>query len=192
MGLDMYLERINRYKDATIDDVRAVESYIRWGKEKESGGKYANCTFKEWCGRKETPRKDIIEYYSKFMDNKYYAFDYDHTMPKEMIVDNVGYWRKANEIHNWFVENVQCGKDDCGSYKVDKQMLLDLLDVCEIVLYNPDNAEELLPTRSGFFFGSTDYDEWYFHDIKYTIETIKNVIKETDFDTQDIYYSSSW
>ena len=39
--------------------------------------------------------------------------------------------------------------------------------ICDKVLDDNSLAEELLPTRSGFFFGSTDYDEWYFEDIKY-------------------------
>ena len=30
---------------------------------------------------------------------------------------NVGYWRKANAIHNWFVENVQKYDDDCGTLR---------------------------------------------------------------------------
>ena len=29
--------------------------------------------------------------------------------------EEVGYWRKANAIHGWFVRNVQNGKDDCGT-----------------------------------------------------------------------------
>ena len=38
--------------------------------------------------------------------------------PKKVsyIVEEAGYWRKANQIHNWFVQNVQNGNDDCGSY----------------------------------------------------------------------------
>ncbi len=35
----------------------------------------------------------------------------------------VGYWRKANQIHNWFVKNVQGGVDDCGYYGVTKEKL---------------------------------------------------------------------
>ena len=27
-------------------------------------------------------------------------------------------------------------------------------------------AEANLPTQAGFFFGSTEYDEWYFNDVK--------------------------
>ena len=40
-----------------------------------------------------------------------------------------GYWRKANQIHKWFVENVQEGKDDCGEYYVSREQLLALLEI---------------------------------------------------------------
>ena len=41
---------------------------------------------------------------------------------KDVAVDIYGaqievtcaYWRKANQIHKWFVENVQCGEDNSG------------------------------------------------------------------------------
>ncbi|MFW9872416.1 MAG: hypothetical protein ACFFG0_04880 [Candidatus Thorarchaeota archaeon] len=46
----------------------------------------------------------------------------------------VGYWRKANQIHNWFVNNVQDGKDDCEDYYVSKDKLEKLLSVCKEVL----------------------------------------------------------
>jgi hypothetical protein len=57
---------------------------------------------------------------------------------------------------------------------------------------DPTVAEELLPSASGFFFGSTDYDEYYIADIKNTISIITEVLETTDFDTQMIYYISSW
>ena len=53
-------------------------------------------------------------------------------------------------------------------------------------------AEELLPTTSGCFFGGTNYDQYYVEDIKHTIDVIKNVLETTNFDTQMIYYISSW
>lgn len=49
-------------------------------------------------------------------------------------MEEVGYWRKANQIHGWFVENVQGGVDDCGYYKVSKQDVEDLLSLCNQVL----------------------------------------------------------
>ncbi len=49
------------------------------------------------------------------------------------ISENVGYWRKANQIHKWFVDNVQDGTDDCGTYDVSKKQLQDLLGLCKQV-----------------------------------------------------------
>ena len=54
---------------------------------------------------------------------------------KSLIVAvTVGYWYNASAIHNWFVENVQDGKDDCGEYYVNPENLGRLRDVCREVL----------------------------------------------------------
>ena len=29
------------------------------------------------------------------------------------VTIGVGYWRKANQIHKWFVDNCQNGRDEC-------------------------------------------------------------------------------
>ena len=50
------------------------------------------------------------------------------------ITEDVAYWRKANQIHAWFVKNVQDGKDDCGEYYVSMEKLQELLDTCQTVL----------------------------------------------------------
>ena len=107
------------------------------------------------------------------------------------IEEEVGYWRKANQIHRWFVENVQNGVDNCGEYSVSKSELETLRNICTEVLNDHSKAEELLPSTSGFFFGNTDYDEWYYNDVERTIEIIDKIIGETN-PNQDIYYSSSW
>jgi hypothetical protein len=39
---------------------------------------------------------------------------------------------------------------------------------------------ELLPTQSGFFFGSTDYDEWYFNDVKEVLSWVDGVLDNLD------------
>lgn len=51
-----------------------------------------------------------------------------------VIVEDVGYWRKANQIHNWFVQNVQNGQDDCKSHYVAYEQLLELKELCKKVL----------------------------------------------------------
>ena len=57
---------------------------------------------------------------------------------------------------------------------------------------NPSVAMELLPTTSGFFFGGTDYDEYYVNDIKETIDIVTKVLETTDFEKEMVYYVSSW
>lgn len=48
--------------------------------------------------------------------------------------EDVGYWRKANQIHNWFVQNVQGGEDDCEFYEVSQSKLIELRDTCQKVI----------------------------------------------------------
>ena len=105
------------------------------------------------------------------------------------VVEEVGYWRKANQIHQWFVENVQGGEDNCAEYYVGSDKLEELLDLCKKVQTDNSLAEALLPTQGGFFFGGTQYDEWYFKDIENTIEILEKVLTEKG---ADYYYSSSW
>jgi hypothetical protein len=103
-----------------------------------------------------------------------------------------GYWRKANQIHKWFVDNVQGGDDNCGEYLVTTEELERLLELVNEVLRNKDKAKELLPTTNGFFFGDISYDESYFDDLINTKAIIENVLSMVELRKYDIYYSSSW
>lgn len=103
------------------------------------------------------------------------------------------YWRKVNAIHNWFVKNLQSGVDNCESYSVSVEKLQELKNLCDTVRKNPDRAEELLPTTSGFFFGSTEYDEYYFNQLEYTSERLDAIISLLQqFPSLTASYYSSW
>lgn len=109
------------------------------------------------------------------------------------IEEEFGYWRKANAIHKWFVENVQDGTDDCGNYWVSQENLTQLMNDCQEVLDNPDQASNLLPTTSGFFFGSTEYDDWYLDDLKKTVEICQEALASLEkHKGGTFYYHSSW
>jgi hypothetical protein len=101
-------------------------------------------------------------------------------------------WRKANQIHEWFVQNVQGGEDDCAPYNVDTGQLSELVDLCKKVLENRELAEELLPTQAGFFFGGTDYDEYYFHNLEDTIKKLEPFVTDPSWASWDFTYQSSW
>ena len=116
----------------------------------------------------------------------------------------VGYWRKANQIHNWFMQN--CAErdewdnpiDDGSPIEITVNKLEKLLDTCKKVLADHSLAKELLPTADGFFFGSTTYDEYYFGEIERTIEIIEPVLKfakhklEIEDYVWEVYYQASW
>lgn len=122
----------------------------------------------------------------------------------QSIVEKVGYWRKANQIHQWFVENIQGGEDDCREYSVSREQFQSLLDDVNGVLNAKDtpeqegSIEDLLPPQSGFFFGSTEIDEWYWSDLEQTKKIVQNILVEMDEDEQNgeawvtYYYQSSW
>ncbi len=119
------------------------------------------------------------------------------TVTSEIHLEEVAYWRKQNAIHKWMVDNVQDGVDNCAMYVLDTSHLKRLLVECKKVLENPtpENAMKCLPTVSGFFFGGTDLTdefelEYYLSGLKYTVEIIRELLKENMYDFY--YYHSSW
>ena len=108
------------------------------------------------------------------------------------VTYQLAYWRKANAIHNWFVKNVQEGKDECQSSYVPKEKLVELRETCQKVLDNHDLAVDLLPPVRGFFFGSTDLDEWYFQDLERTTIMLDKILANPKLDKLWIQYRASW
>lgn len=108
---------------------------------------------------------------------------------KEITID-AAYWRKSNQIHRWFVHNVQDGVDDCGYYDVSRHDIITLKELCQKVLDNRDLAATELPTESGFFFGGTKYDEWYYSDLEETVKKLEKVLALDG--SWDFKYHSSW
>lgn len=101
------------------------------------------------------------------------------------------YWRKANQIHGWFVDRFMNGVDEGQIAYISWGVLQDLKDICKQVLEDRSRAEELLPTREGFFFGSYEYKEKYFHDLEETVKKIEALDLE-DISDCDLYYNASW
>ena len=219
MGLDMYLNKIKKFGNCTISDVRAVDNVFdleQWNKDHPD----EKCTLERWCGLKEPPAKEIMDFYIPLMKEQgtYYKW--------KSAIEQVAYWRKANQIFKWFEDNCADGHfENCSSVLVTKEQLEKLLRTCKMVLANSELvdgkvkngkrmavglegwediiedgqvvedksiAQELLPTRSGFFFGSTEYDQYYIEDIQSTINQIMPIISDTDFDEYDIYFCADW
>lgn len=102
----------------------------------------------------------------------------------------LGYWRKANAIHAWFVRNVQDGVDECQETWLERGDLEKLLEAVNTVLANPEQAKDVLPPQEGFFFGNTDIDQYYIADLEYTRDMIERILKLDN--NWDFYYRASW
>jgi hypothetical protein len=162
MGLDMYLEKHNYVKnwDHLPEDQRWDITV--------SGGRGAN---------PPTIQPERIKY----------------------IIEEVAYWRKFNALHNWFIQNCAGGTDDCTPVYVDPEQLEELLVLVQDVIATKETrgeaegakrAREVFEPVGGFFFGSTEIDEWYWQDMSDLVETLKSLLAEPG--DSDFYYRASW
>lgn len=130
----------------------------------------------------------------------------------------VGYWRKANAIHGWFIRNLANGQDNCQRIRVSTEDLIALREACNKALSmvtSPPSVEryvsqevekaelveagvdvldtlDLEPTE-GFFFGSDEKDEWYYECATYTRDLIDSLLALVANDSgYEFYYQSSW
>jgi hypothetical protein len=113
----------------------------------------------------------------------------------------IGYWRKANAIHGWFVNNLADGLDECQEIYASRDHLKLLLIACKEVLAETDPDEKkdkaddvgLTPTE-GFFFGGYELDEYYDADLKYTIEMLEHLLGLIPEDSLgfEFVYQASW
>lgn len=133
------------------------------------------------------------------------------------VEEEVMYWRKANQIHGWFVNNIQNGEDNCQTSYLDGSQLLELLNLCkstievinkselvtktktswggspyEVQVYDCADELEFLPPTQGFFFGSDEIDQYYKQDIEDTIACLEKLVDEDGQIDGDFYYHASW
>jgi hypothetical protein len=159
------------------------------------------------------------------LDETPYRGPVSPSFPTANIRFTVAYWRKANAIHKWFVDNVQGGVDECQTVTVTQDQLRDLLRTCQQVLkvariakgqpvvhgytlndgewlprveqgraaLNGEELAEILPTQAGFFFGDTNYSQWYLDDVADTVEMLTEILDDPDLKQYDyVTYTASW
>jgi len=168
MGLDMYLFSAPKIEGLELNEILRANIYLL-RLEKENNELYLKV-------------KDYVQQIEEF----------GHT--RKSLLTEVMYWRKANHIHYWFVENVFGGKDESlASSEVTKQQIFNLCRHCDIVLNNETKANEFLPTMSGPFFGSLNYDSFYFEETKRTHDELRKLLISPDFFEKNyLLYQCSW
>jgi len=134
------------------------------------------------------------ENYPKVIDALGLGYDYDRQY-SAFVEGTIAYWRKANAIHSWFVENIQDGDDNCGSFSVPATELYTLRAICRRSVDNYDcghpNPVEL-KTQEGFFFGSTEYDEDYWEILRDTVTLLDRALGVDNADEVEYMYHASW
>ena len=134
MGLDMYLKRVNLH-GYTPEQAEAANAYYSMMEHNKENPEEQYTSIQKWAdiddslldmGAVEALRSQYRPYY--------FDIDVDKLFPMYDVFEQVGYWRKANAIHRWFVQNVQAGVDDCGTYVVTREQLEQLKATCERVL----------------------------------------------------------
>ena len=105
---------------------------------------------------------------------------------------NIGYFRKVNFLVKFFKDK---GFDVLNQtpLAITREDAEELLSKCEEVLKDHSKGPELLPTMSGFFFGNTDYNDYYYD----AVEAVRDYVKDKllpEFDTleedEDIYFET--
>ena len=138
--------------------------------------------------RLEEIRKELATEYLKSIDERNSKLINELEDEKEKINpwNEVAYFRKVNFLIPFFGY-----EENCSNIEIDKYQVEDLIEACKEVLANHDKASFLLPTQEGFFFGSTDYDDWYFDDVQNVKEKFEEVLADFDMD-EDILIMHCW
>ena len=101
----------------------------------------------------------------------------------ELVYDELAYYRKVNFLYRYFSDYM----DANGIMAVvDKYAIEDIIECCKEVLADNSKAEELLPTVNGFFFGSTEYDKYYFKEVAKVLKDFEKILQE--FDMENYFY----
>lgn len=112
---------------------------------------------------------------------------------RDALYSEVAYFRKVNFLLPYFGY-----EENCSEIVIDKCEVEELIEDCKRVLAAKDTdeaesvADELLPTEVGFFFGNTDYDEWYFKDVQEVMDKFTEILDTFDFDKNELIMDCWW
>lgn len=133
-------------------------------------------------------------------ENGYYIGD-ENTFTINNDENEIAYFRKVNFLLPFF--NYQ---QNCSDVIIEKCLVENLVNLCNDILklYHKHKSGEFdkfelikfvsehLPTKSGFFFGSTEYDENYFKNVESVRDKFSNILDTFDWENETIFMRCSW
>ena len=143
--------------------------------------------------RKELSYFRKVNFLVKFFNDKI-MMDYEGTIPDGLDIPITKEWceellEKCNKIVDKYNELKASYIPDTND---DNTNLFESKEANNLFA---KFASEILPTMAGFFYGSTDYDEWYLNDVKDVIVHLhNNIIPEFDKldDDEYIVFNADW
>lgn len=99
------------------------------------------------------------------------------------VTVRVGYWRKFDALHRWFVNNTQEGHDDCRPSFVSVDTLIELEEQLEQVSDDPASASE--------YFTADENETLDEGEVDYTLKVLHHA-KRLQAQGWDITYRASW
>jgi hypothetical protein len=201
MGLDIYgriikKSLLDKYSYKSTDDVESIRKILN-----EDGKEIFINTMIDEIVKLTTSdnyTKDFLEFIvelNKFKYFKNYNYKIEDYLKNPNLKDVIErlksdinyyyvgedvYFRKVNFIYGFFSEEINPDTESCI---VSKSRIEDLVDACKRVFQNKGDvgyAEEHLPTHAGFFFGSTQYDDWYWEDVEDCYKEMVDVLDQMD------------
>lgn len=192
MGLDIYFYKHTTANDLIKNDIEALTTE----RKETRKGKFPMEKIAELI--KNNDKEGLIEILKPY---NVYGFelkrleecdDADIQYWVNEIIDSYAsyedmYYRKVNFLYAFFSEKLD--NEECIVTRHDCEQIIKF---GELILENRDLdlAKKLLPTQSGFFFGSTEYDDYYFMDVKDAVEQFKEYLEEWTDDTIGWVYFS--
>jgi hypothetical protein len=221
MGLDMYLQKAKRVKDVSVEQLVHLNNYFDYLERPEDCQKFSMeewCGDELGNVNVDLIEDYIAEYiqrYSSWDEEKRYGYktifqqiavwrkaNHIHKWFVDNVQDGIDNCEsyEVTEKHLQELLNICVrvkkasklvkGKIQNGYTYANGKMITNF--TYGEYIDDPSVAKELLPTDEGFFFGSTNYDQWYMEDVDYTINILNKILKETDFQKEIVIYSSSW
>lgn len=137
-------------------------------------------------------KENLTDDYYEHLGEAVYENDELQYYNDSNVLTEIGYFRKSNWLHGYFdrlcEERTGHGIEDCEYFVFSKHDLHTLLEIARDVIATDSiaYAEDWLPPQSGFFFGSTAIDDYYFEDLQDFVNTME---QWEDSDEQFVYYA---
>ena len=152
-------------------------------------------TYKSFSKWDEPDRANEVNYPEDLKTFSDYIYDRNFKSVQTETIYQIGYFRKFNALHGYIVKTFANGIDNCQAILLHKEDVEQIKKVLDDVLnahQQVEKAKEILPTQSGFFFGETDYDEFYFNEAKVAADLMQSFLDNFDFENYQLVYQASW